>query len=72
MNAETVSGYQPLHYAAHSGKSLELVQLLVKKGANINARNKDGKRPIDLARQNRRDDIAKWLASQEKTRHPAA
>ena len=39
----------PLHRACQRGQ-LDVIKFLVKNGASTNARNNEGKRPIDLAR----------------------
>ncbi|GFT71159.1 hypothetical protein NPIL_297601, partial [Nephila pilipes] len=41
-------GYTPLHYAARNN-NLGMVRLLVDRGADINAENTSGKKPIDIA-----------------------
>ncbi len=42
------SGWTPLHYAAEAGSS-ELVDLFIKKGANVNVRTKSGVTPLFMA-----------------------
>ena len=41
-------GGTPLHYAATHGHK-EIVELLIAKGANVNAKNKYGTTPLDMA-----------------------
>ena len=41
-------GMTPLHYAAEYGHK-DVAELLIAKGANVNARGKNGKTPLDLA-----------------------
>lgn len=43
-------GHTPLHWAANAGQ-IEVVKLLIAQGADINAVNKNGDTPSDLARQ---------------------
>lgn len=50
----------PLHHAAYSG-DLKLAKTLVSKGANVNARNKDGATPLHLALKRGHRDVAKLL-----------
>lgn len=50
-DVELVAGrydFTPLHYAAHEGR-VEIVRLLLAFNANRNARDADGKKPVDLA-----------------------
>ena len=55
------NGQTPLHSAASEGH-LEMVSLLVQKGAEINAKDKSGQTPMDLANANQHQDVAKLLA----------
>ena len=41
-------GWTALHWAALNGHK-EVVQLLISNGADVNAKNSDGKTPADLA-----------------------
>jgi len=50
----------PLHWAAGLGRK-EMVALLLDKGADPNLRNRDGKTPLSLSLDIRRDDIAQLL-----------
>ncbi|MCM1002429.1 ankyrin repeat domain-containing protein, partial [Wolbachia pipientis] len=50
INDITNSGRTPLHLAIQGNKP-STVKLLLNKGANINAKDKDGKTPLDLAMQ---------------------
>ena len=45
---DRTSGWSPLHYAAAAGSS-ELVDLFIKKGANVNVRTKSGVTPLFMA-----------------------
>jgi ankyrin repeat protein len=49
VNARQHGGYVPLHSAAQSGK-MEVLDLLLERGADPAAATDDGRRPIDLAR----------------------
>ena len=48
MNAKSDDGWTPLHDAASMGHK-EIVELLLAKGANVNAKNNYGNTPLDLA-----------------------
>lgn len=54
------NGNTLLHYAANRGY-LDIVTLLLKKGADINARDKDGRTPLHEAMAYRRYDVARFL-----------
>ena len=54
----------PLHYAAEGG-SLEAVKILVKNGADINAVNNDGLKPIDMVKPYE-EEIKKYLLTFNK------
>ena len=48
INEIDQAGWTPLHYAANAD-SLDIVQILVENGANIDYRDEENKRPIDVA-----------------------
>jgi ankyrin repeat protein len=52
-----------LHYAAESGAPAELLQLLIDAGADIKAKNQNGKTPADLARDAEETATAAFLDS---------
>lgn len=45
-NAQGDQGFTPLHFAAASGTSVEVAQLLLDAGADINARNHHDETPL--------------------------
>ena len=49
VNASNDSGNTALHYAAQTG-SARIVELLAAKGARLDAKNKQGRTPLDLAK----------------------
>lgn len=55
-----LDGYTSLHWAARKG-DLKMVQLLLKHGAPLNARNDDYKRPIDVAQEHGHQAIVAFL-----------
>ena len=48
MTCRTSKGATPLHYAAQSG-CVRLVEILLRKRADVRAQNKQGKTPVDVA-----------------------
>ena len=53
-------GFAPLHYAAEGGYN-EIVELLIDKGANVNAKDENGATPQDLAIQFKEFETASLL-----------
>ena len=60
LNVKQRHGWTPLHGAVHSGDRAT-VQLLLARGAEVNAANDDGKTALALAREQGHSDIAKLL-----------
>lgn len=52
-----------LHYAAGSETNLEILRLLIKNGANLNARNSEKETPVHLAVLEKRDDALAELVT---------
>lgn len=50
----------PLHRASQSGR-IEIVRLLVERGASIEVRDNQGRTPMDVASGEQRDEIVKLL-----------
>lgn len=48
LNARDIEGWTPLHAAAATG-NIQMINLLVNKGASLVAINNDDKMPIDVA-----------------------
>ena len=48
MNAKSSGGLTPLHYAAGKGRN-QVAELLIAKSADVNAKDEEGKTPLDLA-----------------------
>jgi len=53
-------GYTPMHEAALKG-SLDLADLLVSHGADVNAANDDGKTALSIALSSGRQQMVDWL-----------
>ena len=61
MNAKNKYGDTPLHKPGY-GWALEIFELLIAKGANINAKNESDETPLDIAKKlKRRPQIAALL-----------
>jgi ankyrin repeat protein len=56
-------GFTPLHLAAVLN-DVALVQLLVDKGANLQAKDKDGKTPLDIAKEKGNLNVVKIIVEQ--------
>ena len=50
INSKTVLGYTPLHFAVMKDNK-DLAKLLIRKGANPETVNVDGKTPLDIAKE---------------------
>lgn len=59
-NAAQAGGSSPLHAAAARG-SLELVEMLIRKGATVDARDEQGRTPLTLAEERRQRSAAELL-----------
>ena len=53
-------GYTPLHYSAWNG-DIDIAELLIVKGANLNARDKRNNTPLDVAVKANKIKIASYL-----------
>ena len=53
-------GYTPLHYSAWNG-NIDIAELLIVKGANLNARDKKNNTPLDVAVKANKIKIASYL-----------
>lgn len=58
------ANFMPLHKACEEGY-FNIVDILIKNGAKINIPNQDQKTPLDIASENRHEDIVKLLASKK-------
>ena len=63
INATTTSGDTALHSAISGRGSKSIVQFLVESGADLQAKNKQGRTPLEVAVASRRDvgDIVTFL-----------
>ncbi|MBL6784805.1 MAG: ankyrin repeat domain-containing protein [Rickettsiales bacterium] len=62
VNLSDQFGNSPLFYAVQNG-NFDIVELLIKKGANLDKKNDDGFRPVDIASANGDLQIFKFLYS---------
>lgn len=60
VNAQDDNGLTPLMCATRNGH-LNVVQYLIKEGANPNIKNNEGKTALDLAEENRHEEVAEFL-----------
>ena len=61
VNARDKHGWSPLHTAALLNKNPKVIEALIKAGADLDARDKDGKSPLNLAEEAKNDGIARIL-----------
>jgi ankyrin repeat protein len=61
VNVKQQAGATPLHSVAQNG-NLEMLILLLEKGAEVNTRMEGGKLPADVAREKGFDEIAEILS----------
>ncbi|MEW6360074.1 MAG: ankyrin repeat domain-containing protein [Planctomycetota bacterium] len=61
----TENRWTPLHWAVYCNHK-DIVQLLVERNANVNAKDVTGRTPLDVARQNGNDDIAEILRTHQR------
>ncbi len=60
VNAADHAGETPLHIAARRGE-LSCAQVLLHHGARSDIRDRDGQTALDLAREQRKEDLVKLL-----------
>ena len=60
IDAQDDNGLTPLMCATRNGH-LNVVQYLIKEGANPNIKNNEGKTALDLAEENRHEEVAEFL-----------
>jgi len=60
VNAMTLSGWTPLHYAARRGYT-NVVKLLLAKSADVSAKDKNGRTALDYARTAGHADVVELL-----------
>jgi ankyrin repeat protein len=60
VNAANDAGNTAMHYAALTGAT-RIVEYLAGNGANLDVKNKQGKTPLDLARQSTAAVIRKFM-----------
>jgi len=53
-------GFTPLHHASYNGL-MEMVSILLERGADVNAAAEDGSRPLDWARSGGEKEVAELL-----------
>jgi ankyrin repeat protein len=58
VNAKAEEGWTPLHDAARGGHK-EIAELLIAKGADLNAKDNDGETPLDWAKGETADILRK-------------
>ncbi len=63
--AKTRTDVTPLHWAAQSGE-VQIVNLLLSRKANVEAKDKSGRRPSDYAAAANNDDLASALRAKEE------
>ncbi|MCE2450219.1 MAG: ankyrin repeat domain-containing protein [Candidatus Latescibacteria bacterium] len=63
VHARIADGRTPLHLAAERNNNTTVVELLVGYGANFDAKDRLGKKPIDYARSNNKARIVEFLSN---------
>lgn len=66
VNAKSNSGWTPLHVAAYQWYS-EIAKVLLVHGADVNAKDRNGKTHLDLASYETRKATKQYLKNQQKT-----
>lgn len=62
-NAPDKNGNTPLHYGAMTTNNVKVVETLVEKGADLQLRNKNGLRALEVAKKGHDKEITQYLAS---------
>lgn len=69
INKTDIYGWSPLHTAAYHGNQ-SVVELLIQKGLNKDARSIDGKTPYNLANEEKKTDVANYLLAHGADQSP--
>jgi ankyrin repeat protein len=70
INIQNLHGRQPLHQAAQNGHA-GVVRLLISKGADVLAEDKEGRTALRLAVENGHMTVVRQLLDLKKLLHPA-
>jgi len=65
INPKDCGNNTPLHKACERNSTVRVVELLVKRGASLTAKNKNGETPLDMAVKNDKKSIAAYLRGVE-------
>ena len=57
-----MAGATPLHQLAYLNRNIEVAKCLVSEGADINAKDKAGKTPLGIARENNNNEVVEYLS----------